>query len=407
MALGGAGVSLLAIVALSQIGLRGAVAAATLLPLILVFLISSIVASGGFVCLWRDARISSGKVDIFAVWANRPPTKGWLSSLGLRFVLGPSLRPGDDVQVKSLAEIQATLDASGSVEGLPFMAEMRPYCGKTFLVHRRIDKINDMRLKTGLRRMHDAVTLTDLRCSGAEHNGCQAECQILWKDEWLTRLPAGSGPQGGQRSADLIAHMPDAPGFNPGVETHVCQMTRLWEASRPMSRVDIRQDLRPLLSGNIGLGAYSLALLTRLFNTVQKWRGGTDFPAMTPAALAPPPEASPGALFGPRQKVCVRGREDIALTLVKSRTKGLWFDRDMVRFCGQPAVMRKHVNRVIHEASGKMVMMKTPSVVLEDVVATGEFLRLCPQHEYIFWRKVWLRPVGAEIQETADSHSSR
>ena len=31
------------------------------------------------------------------------------------------------------------------------------------------------------------------------------------------------------------------------------------------------------------------------------------------------------------------------------------------------------------------------SVVLRDVVATGEFLRLCPQHEQIFWREAWLR----------------
>jgi hypothetical protein len=30
-------------------------------------------------------------------------------------------------------------------------------------------------------------------------------------------------------------------------------------------------------------------------------------------------------------------------------------------------------------------------VTLEKVIATGEFLRLCPQHEYIFWRETWLK----------------
>jgi hypothetical protein len=40
-----------------------------------------------------------------------------------------------------------------------------------------------------------------------------------------------------------------------------------------------------------------------------------------------------------------------------------------------------------------MVVMKTPCVILDNVVATGEFLRLCPQHEYIFWREIWLRPI--------------
>jgi hypothetical protein len=36
-----------------------------------------------------------------------------------------------------------------------------------------------------------------------------------------------------------------------------------------MSRRDIRQDVRPLLWGNIGIGAFVVGLLTRLFNRVQ------------------------------------------------------------------------------------------------------------------------------------------
>ena len=89
----------------------------------------------------------------------------------------------------------------------------------------------------------------------------------------------------------------------------------------------------------------------------------------------------------------LRSREGIAATLKNSRARGLWFDRDMVRFCGRPAVLRKHVHRVIHEATGAMVVMKSPCVTLDNVVATGEFLRLCSQHEYIFWRETWLQPV--------------
>jgi len=45
----------------------------------------------------------------------------------------------------------------------------------------------------------------------------------------------------------------------------------------------------------------------------------------------------------------------------------------MVRFCGQSAVVRKQVNRVIHESTGKMVVMKTPCVTLEQVIATESF----------------------------------
>src|SRR5256885_13121004 len=118
--------------------------------------------------------------------------------MGLRFLLGSAPRPGDLVEVRTWAEIERTLDASGTLDGLPFMPEMRAFSGRTFRVHRRVDKINDMRHKTGLRRMLRALTLTDARCSGAHHGGCQAECQTLREDAGLNRgaahaLPCAAG----------------------------------------------------------------------------------------------------------------------------------------------------------------------------------------------------------------------
>jgi len=150
-----------------------------------------LITVGGVVCLWRDARETAGKPDIFATLANGDRETGLLSRVGFRSMWGPALRPGDVVRVRPRNEIEATLDSSGALDGLPFMAEMVEYCGRTYRVHRRVDKINDMRNKTGLRRMHDSVTLTGVRCSGSSHDGCQAECQILWKDSWLTRLSDG------------------------------------------------------------------------------------------------------------------------------------------------------------------------------------------------------------------------
>jgi hypothetical protein len=174
-----------------------------------------------------------------------------------------------------------------------------------------------------------------------------------------------------------------------GDRAYVCQMTRVWEASHPMSAHDPRQLLRPLLCGNVRFADWMLVLLTRLFRRVQAWRGGAGFPYMPPS---PASGATPGStlLLQPGERVEVLGRETIASTLVKSRNRGLWFDADMVRFCGRDAVVHRRVERVIHESTGKMVVMKTPSIVLEDVIATGEYLRLCPQHEYIFWREAWL-----------------
>ncbi len=133
-----------------------------------------------------------------------------------------------------------------------------------------------------------------------------------------------------------------------------------------------------------------LAILTRLFNIVQELRGGIGYPFLPKSQInGQHPSAEPH--FDAGDAVVVRSKDEISQTLVNGRNKGLWFDRDMIRFCGRPAIVRKRVSQIIHEGTGKMVMMKTPCVMLEDVIATGEFLRSCPQHEYIFWREIWLR----------------
>jgi hypothetical protein len=245
--------------------------------------------------------------------------------------------------------------------------------------------------------------LTGLRCSGADHDGCQAECQILWKDAWLTRVPADT-PLSSRTQVCAAPPFVEPPQAADPDRTYVCQMTRLWEASHPLSRMDIRQDLRPLLSGDIGFGAFVLAMLTRAFNFAQRLRKGVGFPAMPPADASAAP-APRGTLPAVGQTVYVRSREEIANTLKNSRTRGLWFDRDMTRSCGQRVVVAKHVNRIIHEGTGKMVTFKTPVAILEDVPATGEFLHFNAQQEYSYWREDWLRPAS-EVSDTGPASTS-
>jgi hypothetical protein len=356
-------------------------------------LLSLAVITGGAVCIWRDNRDRLGEPDYIAASLNRTPKP--------RLFRGRRPRPGDLVRVKAPEEIRATLDQEGCCEHLPFMEEMLPYCGKVFRVHRRMDKINDMRNKTGVRRFRDAVTLQDARCDGSQHGGCQAGCFLIWKDEWLERLDTES-----------LSHSdigPDFPVAHPGPETsderdktYICQMTRLWEASEPMSRWDIRQDIRPLIYGNIGIGPFLVAIVTRLFNSIQRARGGAGYPHMP---VSDRQGRTPNRPLGLERgdEVAIRSKQDISGTLVDGRNRGLWFDTDMIRFCGRRDIVRTRVERVIHEATGKMVRMKTPCVVLENAIATGEFLRLCPQHEYIFWRETWLDRVNADSMAGPDN----
>ena len=374
----------------------GPVLGATLRALLaLSFASSFFIACGGLVCLWRDAREAAGRPDLFAAAALRAPAERGFLRVALRALQGSKLRPGDLVRIKALPEIESTLDDHGTLDGLPFMPEMLALAGRTFRVHRRVDKINDMRHKTGLRRMRDTVTLVDVRCPGSHHGGCQAECQILWKDVWLRRAndPAPSAPHSDpSHSRRWITER------DPGAAdtAYVCQMTELWEASQPMASADFRQDLRPLVSGNIGLGGFLLAILTRIFNEAQSRRGGSGYPFMPDSrSTGQTPSARLDLAVG--EAVIVRSKEELASTLRDGRNRGLWFDREMVRFCGRPARVRRQVDRVINEATGKMAVMKTPCVVLEETIATGEFLRFCPQHEYIFWREIWLRRAGTAV----------
>jgi hypothetical protein len=342
-----------------------------------------LVAVGGLVCIWRDRREQAGKPDVYFQASTRTirPALRWI--LGSRRFL-----PGDAVMVRPLDEIKRTLDEDGCLDGLPFMREMEALCGRTFTVHKRIDKINDMRHKTGLRRMKSAVTLEASRCNGSSHGNCEAGCLLIWKDAWLQRVeprqPAPVTPPPPSRaSSPMSAVAADLP------RSFVCQMTRLWEASTPYSPWDVRQEILPFVYGNVTLSGALVAMLTRLFNWAQDLRGGVKYPYM-PAGRTSGRTPTSQANLQPGELVTVRSKQEIAESLVDGRNRGLWFDTDMVRFAGQQFRVQERIHQVIHESTGEMVFMKTPCIVLKDVAATGEFLRMCPQHEYIFWREIWL-----------------
>jgi hypothetical protein len=156
-----------------------------------------------------------------------------------------------------------------------------------------------------------------------------------------------------------------------------------------MTKWDIRQDLRPVFAGNVTVGAFCVAMLTRLFNAAQWLRRGAGHPSWD---LGPGESVRPIAQsLAPGDTVRVLPMTDIAPTLNdKGRHRGLWFDRDMIRHCGRRYVVLRRVDRIIDDATGQMRELKTPSLVLDGVEASGEFLRFCPQHEYPLWREAWL-----------------
>jgi len=80
-----------------------------------------------------------------------------------------TLCAGDWVEVRSKAEILATLDKSGRLEGLPFMPQMFKCCGKQFKVYKRAHKTCDTVSGDYVGRLLPNGIHLDLRCDGAAY----------------------------------------------------------------------------------------------------------------------------------------------------------------------------------------------------------------------------------------------
>jgi len=312
------------------------------------------------------------------------------------------LRPGDYVEVRGAQEIEATLDDRGCLEGLPFMPEMAPYCGTVHKVFKRIDKIIDMVEHTGLRRMSGTVTLEGLRCDGGAHGGCQAGCQLLWKEAWLRRcserVPRKAAPA--EQAPRHPVRRPEPVAESIAEAVYRCQATELFGASSKLHRWDPRQYLSPLWSGNVTLVEFLRGISIALFNAFQRLHGGCEYPYWVGSRLEKTPTLDLG--LRPGEWVRVKTKEQILQTLDRhNRNRGLWFDREMLRYCGGRFRVLKRVERLIQESSGKLVHPKTPCVILDGVTARGEFYRFNPQNDYILWREIWLDRVEDEAAASA------
>jgi hypothetical protein len=95
------------------------------------------------------------------------------------------------VKVKTKDEIAATLDVEGKNRGLAFTVEMLPFCGGTFRVLRRLEKmIHEPTRK--LINVEDTVILDNVTCDGCHilRGGCPRENYHYWREIWLKRTQA-------------------------------------------------------------------------------------------------------------------------------------------------------------------------------------------------------------------------
>jgi hypothetical protein len=343
-----------------------------------------------------------------------------------------SLHVGVVVEVMSPEEILATLDEHGEAESLPFMPEMLKFCGKRFYVDRVAVKACDTITNSGMYRMHNAVHLDNVRCDGSAHGGCQAACNLYWKEAWLRRIDGENTINSASPAINLQAparkrpmssaactietlyratrkETNAAPGDNP---CYSCQATELLRATpERITFWNAGSYVRDVRSGNVGALAMLLCLVIGLFNKVQDVsreklperlaiRGGRRFPFIQ-GRLHKTPEATLG--LRPGELVRIKSKEEIVRTLdVNNRNRGISFDPEMLRYCGREARVRQRVQKIIDEKTGRMIHLKNSCIMLEDVTCTARYHRYCPRGIYPYWREIWLERVrdayGAPVE---------
>jgi hypothetical protein len=319
-----------------------------------------------------------------------------------------AFRRGDLVEVRSPAEILSTLDERGALDGLPFMPEMAAFCGGRFVVDRRAERICDTVHYSGSRRLPRTVLLADLRCDGSGHGGCQAECRLFWKEAWLRKVTRDSPPPEPiaprelealvERTTRHVKRTVDVEGRPQ--DRWWCQATELPKASKHLKLWDLRSYAREYTTGNVALGRF-LRVTARAAVTEPKRKLGL-IPEIHLPGTSTGPASEPPLNLQPGELVQVKTRKEIAATLTpEGRHRGLWFDREMLPFCGGTFRVRQRIQRFIDERDGRMIQIKNDCVTLEGSVCSGELSPrrwFCPRAIYSYWRECWLRrlePAGS------------
>ena len=336
---------------------------------------------------------------------------------------------GDWVEVRSKEEILQTLDSDGRIDGMPFMPEMFQFCGKKFQVFKSAHKTCDPDFRS--RRIQDAVHL-QTRCDGSGHGGCQAGCLIFWKEVWLKP----SNGNGASAAASITeSHAATSKGLNGGCSesvvadraketepdgsiSYVCQTTRV-QFETPLAWWDIRQYVEDYLSGNVPLGRFlggtlysfyynisqsGLGLgrpMRWLYNMTRPLWGGITWPRSMGHIAVGQTTPSGDLNLQPGEMVRVKSHEEILKTVnTESKNRGLWWDAELVPYCGGTYRVLSRVTTILDEKSGKMQVMKNPCIILDAVVCQARFSAcrmFCPRNTYAYWREIWLERVGPPL----------
>jgi hypothetical protein len=293
---------------------------------------------------------------------------------------------GDVVEVLPWDELIHTLDASGAVDGLPFMPEMLNYCGKRLIITKRLERTCED-IEGGMRRIHNVVFLNDLRCDGTEHGGCQKGCCMLWKDDWIRKPSSTTEPQQEVHGAPAY---PFPYSFGDG--NYLCQSTELLRATSDLSPFDIGSYLRDVRAKTYSARGMVKILFFAIKHRIRSRLKKKSHRFLEGSCLKTP---SQNLNLQPGDWVRVKTPEAIAQTLNKEgKNRGLAFTVEMLPFCGRTFRVLTRLEKMMNESTRRLIPVED-TVILEGVTCDGcHILRGgCPKNNFHFWREIWLERV--------------
>jgi len=210
-----------------------------------------------------------------------------------------------------------------------------------------------------------------------------------------------------------------------GEKVYSCQATRLFAASTPLPWWDVRQYMTDVWCGNVGIrrllrvgvlrGLFHLRSLgigyrpsLALYDAVHKLITGRPSP-YDKDGLIPVGDPTPTEQLNLASGdwVQVKSHQEIRGTTTEQNfNRGMRFDVEMVPFCERTFKVDRKVERLIDERTGKMLIMKSPCIVLDGVVCSADYsnLRLfCPRQIPPYFREIWLRRVLGDVEGAAKS----
>jgi hypothetical protein len=324
------------------------------------------------------------------------------------------------------------------------MPEMFAFCGQRLRVFKRAHKTCDPPNGLAGRRLLRAVHLEGARCNGDAHGGCQARCLVFWKEAWLKKLDEGEVQNEAQEIRQAALRSVESAGNSECSEDDVwsgtrartcsadadntifiCQSTHLSQATQPLRWWDVRQYMEDYTSGNVSLfqllSAFVFFLYEPLvsaglglgsplrwaYDALQKMTGSTPYPLRRGRVSRG--ERTPSAKLDLQagELVKIRSYSEILSTIDdEGRNRGMWFDAEMVPFCGGTYRVLDRISRIINEKTGKMQHLKNDCIMLDQVVCRAcyaKYRRFCPRSIYPYWREVWMEraePATSGAQTT-------